>query len=185
MISKNFNEGNRRIFGFRIKSGMTAFERRRGGGAVWAIVITTALVLAGLFMLPRLNRSNGGTSTGGAPCLVSNLPLLQHIHPKLHIFVDGKEETIPSDIGMGACERAIHMHDVSGEIHVEAQDRHEYTLGEFFATWKKPLEREGYLLEMLVDGAASTELGALKFKDKQRIVLQYKGVIANNADGGK
>lgn len=164
---------------------MTAFERRRGSGAVWAIVITTVMVLAGLFMLPRLNRSNGGTSTGAAPCLVPNLPMLQHIHPRLHIFVDGEEETIPSDIGMRGCERAIHMHDVSGEIHVEAQDRHEYTLGEFFATWGRTLEREGYLLDMTVDGAASTELGALKFGDKQDIVLRYKGVIANNANGGK
>lgn len=148
----------------------------RGNGTTWAIVITTIVVLAGLFMLPRLNKSNGGTSTGAAPCLVPNLPLLQHIHPKLRIVVDGKEETIPSDIGMRGCERAIHMHDVSGEVHVEAQDRHEYTLGEFFVTWGMPMERDGYVLEMTVDGAMSTALGTLMFKDKQQIVLQYKRI---------
>lgn len=154
-----------------------------GNGTTWAIIITGIAVLAGLFMLPRLNKSNGGTSIGAAPCLVPNLPLLQHIHPKLRIVVDGKEETIPSDIGMRGCERAIHMHDASGEIHVEAQDRHEYTLGEFFATWGKPLARDGYELHMTVDGAVRAELGALKFTDKQQIVLQYKRIgNTNNAN---
>lgn len=146
----------------------------RGNGTGWAVVITGALALAGLFVLPRLNQSASGIRMGAAPCLVPNLPMVQHIHPRLRIFVDGKEETIPSDIGMRGCERAIHTHDMSGVIHVEAQDRHEYTLNEFFATWGKLLVREGYGMEIIVDGAPSTEFGALKLKDKQDIMVQYK-----------
>ncbi len=156
---------------------MITIHTQKGNGATLAIIITIIVVLAGLFMLPRLNRSGGGGSTaGGAPCLVPSLPLVQHIHPQLRILVDEREETIPATIGMGSCERALHMHDATGEIHVEAQDSHEYTLGEFFATWGKPLSREGYGMTMTVDGATSTELGALKFRDKQRIVVQYKKV---------
>ncbi|MDO8584742.1 MAG: hypothetical protein Q7R85_01320 [bacterium] len=159
--------------------------RTNGNAATWAIVITVAVVLAGLFMIPSLNRSNGGGGSGGSPCLVPNLPLLQHIHPQMRILVDDKEEVIPTNIGIGACERALHTHDSTGELHVEAQDRHEYTLGEFFGTWGKSMEREGYTLEMTVDDVSSQEFGALKFKDKQRIVVQYKRIGNTNDANGR
>ncbi len=157
----------------------------KGNSTTWAIVITVAVVLAGLFMIPRLNRSGGGGSTaGGAPCLVAGLPMAQHIHSHLRILVDGKEETIPANVGINSCEHALHTHDATGEIHVEAQDLHAYTLGEFFATWGKPLAREGYEMTMTVGGAPSTELGALQLKDKQEIMVQYKHTgNANNANG--
>ncbi len=137
------------------------------------IVIT--VVLVGLFLYPRLTapKVNGNSGGYGAPCLVSNLPLLQHIHPELTIEVDGKEEVIPQNIGLGACERALHTHDEVGIIHTEAQDKREYRLGDFFAVWNKPIERDGYALEITADGVAIQDPANLFFKDGQKIVMKY------------
>lgn len=155
------------------------YEHHRGSAATWAVVITVAVMLAILLLMPRSNKSGGGSTAGAAPCLVEGINLAQHIHPQLSIIIDGNAEVIPAEIGIGACEQAVHTHDATGVIHVEAQDLHAYTLGEFFATWKKPMVREGYELTMTVNDAPSEDLGMLKLKDGQRIVLRYKKLSAN------
>ncbi len=141
--------------------------------------------VAALFIVPRyLSLTSrppiAQNNTSKVPCLVRNLPLLQHIHPHLEIFVNGKQESIPTDIGIGACELAIHTHDTTGELHVEAQDKRDYTLGDFFGAWGKPFQRDGYALEMKVDNANSTEYENLIFKDKQHIVITYVSIPAES-----
>jgi hypothetical protein len=65
-----------------------------------------------------------------------------HIHPYLQIWVDGKNVTIPADIGItqsGSCLEPIHTHDSSGILHVElsqAEANKTWTLGDFFTIWK-------------------------------------------------
>jgi hypothetical protein len=65
-----------------------------------------------------------------------------HIHPYLQIWVDGKNVTMPADIGItqsGGCLEPVHTHDSSGILHVElSQDESNknWTLGDFFAIWK-------------------------------------------------
>lgn len=144
---------------------------QKGNTAVWVVVaVVIGLIIILLFSAPK-------TASSTVPCLVNGLPLVQHIHPRLRVIIDGKEQIIPTDIGIGACERAIHTHDTTGEIHVEAQDNRAYTLGDFFDVWGKPLMKEGYAVEMTVDDAPSQEFGDLKLKDKQMIVVQYKKVL--------
>ena len=133
------------------------------------------MLLVFLFAYPRI-KSGGGGSSSGVPCLVPNLPLLQHIHPVLKIEIDGANEPLPSEIGLRECERAVHTHDDDvgrGVIHVESQDRREYTLHDFFGVWGKTIEREGYTLEATVDGAPLADPAGLIFKDGQQIVLKY------------
>lgn len=143
---------------------------------IWIVVIL--IVLIGLFLYPKLTTPrNKSQSDSKVPCLVPNLPLLQHIHPQIKILVDGEEEILPSNIGMGACEKAIHTHDedaAAGVIHVESQDAREYTLGDFFGIWEKPLNRDGYLLEVKVDGTAVQNPAEIIFKDGQQIIFNYK-----------
>lgn len=144
----------------------------KGNAMAWVTVGAVLLVLAGLIALPRLSRKS--LYAEGAPCLVPNLPLVVHIHPELEILVDGVRETLPPDVGLGGlCERAIHTHDATGQIHVESQVARDYKLKDFFVVWEKPIMREGYDLEMTVDGDVSTEYGQLLLKDKQKIKLNY------------
>lgn len=143
----------------------------RGNTTTWVIVGAVILVLGGLFALPRLNRSSVTTSV---PCLIPNLPLVLHIHPELEIEVNGVKEFIPDDVGIsGICERAIHTHDSTGQIHVEAQAVRDYILQDFFDVWAKKIDREGYEVRMTVDETDSTEYGKLLLKDGQKIKLSY------------
>jgi hypothetical protein len=150
----------------------------KGNAMVWVVAGAVLLVVAGLIALPRLSRKS--LYAEGAPCLVPNLPLVIHIHPELEILVDGARESLPPDIGIGGiCERAIHTHDATGQIHVESQVARDYKFNDFFVVWGRPIVREGYDLEMTVDGVSSTEYGALLLKDKQKIVLRYTKKIKN------
>ncbi|MBI2591686.1 MAG: hypothetical protein HYW34_03355 [Candidatus Brennerbacteria bacterium] len=154
--------------------------------STYIYVILGIVVLAGLFIYPRFKKEGGGTSGFGSdvPCLLPNASIVQHTHQQLTITVDDKSETVPGDIGLTGCHRAIHTHDGTGEIHVEAQDKRDYTLGDFFKVWGKTIEREGYDLEMNVDGLpVSFELReSLVLKDKQQIILNYTKKVADKTD---
>ncbi len=132
------------------------------------------LVLVLLFAIPRLKSKSGSGISSGVPCLVPNIPLVQHIHPHLTILVDSANEAVPVNIGLyGACERAIHTHDITGEIHVEAQDRREYSLGDFMNVWGETIPRPGYTAVVTVDGISVENPGAIVLKDKEQIVIKY------------
>ena len=45
--------------------------------------------------------------------------------------------------------------------------------------WGQPLQRDGYTLEMTVDGQPNTDFGNLVLKDKQEIVLNYSKITSN------
>ena len=139
----------------------------------YVIIAVVVLVLGGLFAYPRL-KSGGQGYAGNLPCLAPNLPEVQHEHPNLKIIVDGKDETIPANIGLsGSCHRPLHTHDATGVIHIESQVVRDYKLGEFFEVWGQPLQKIGYELEMTIDGQLNSELENLIMKDKQEIVLKY------------
>ncbi|MEK7513026.1 MAG: hypothetical protein AAB601_02395 [Patescibacteria group bacterium] len=146
------------------------------------LMIGTFVVVAlgFLFAWPRLFPAP--VASGAVPCLVPNRPLTVHVHPTLKIFISNGggekiEETVPSDIGLdGACEYVLHTHDGESErgvIHVESQDARRYTLGDFFAVWKKPLIREGYTLEVRVDGEIVPGPATIPLKDKEAIEFRY------------
>ena len=75
----------------------------------------------------------------GARARVLGLPaegLVMHTHANLQIFVHGKAETVPMNIGyMGSVFEALHTHDTSGTIHMESSVARTFTLGDFFDVW--------------------------------------------------
>jgi len=61
-----------------------------------------------------------------------------HIHAMLHIYVNGLLLPIPADIGIEVSkgrETSLHTHDKTGIIHMEANHRYPFTLGDFFSVW--------------------------------------------------
>ncbi|OGG40710.1 hypothetical protein A2116_01335 [Candidatus Jorgensenbacteria bacterium GWA1_49_17] len=135
--------------------------------------IGIVLLLVFLFAYPRMKSGNGSGDSSVVPCLLPNTPLLQHIHPRLTILVDDAPEIVPADIGLSGCEQALHTHDETGEIHAEAQDRREYTFGDFMGVWEKSFEREGYSLKATVDGKEIVNPAGIVLKDGEQIVLEY------------
>src|ERR671931_852722 len=63
-----------------------------------------------------------------------------HIHTHLDIIINGKPSTVPSQIGIKPDERCLywlHTHEETGIIHVEAPEKRDFTLGQFFDIWNE------------------------------------------------
>jgi hypothetical protein len=61
-----------------------------------------------------------------------------HIHQHLDIFVEGKQVTVPNQIGIassGGFISDLHTHDATGIMHVESPTVTSFSLGQFFAVW--------------------------------------------------
>ena len=60
-----------------------------------------------------------------------------HIHQHLDIFVNGKRQEVPANIGVYAGQflTELHTHDPSGIIHVESPTSRDFDLGQFFGAW--------------------------------------------------
>jgi hypothetical protein len=75
------------------------------------------------------------------PCIAEQNYYI-HIHPYLQIWVDGKNVTVPTNVGItqsGGCLEPVHTHDASGILHVElsqSESNRNWTLDDFFAIWK-------------------------------------------------
>jgi hypothetical protein len=61
-----------------------------------------------------------------------------HIHALLSVFVNGKQEPVPANVGIDPGFRfmaPLHTHDNSGLVHIESSKPRPFTIGEFFAIW--------------------------------------------------
>lgn len=152
---------------------------KKNNALITLAVVIFIIILGGLFYYPNIGKESVVTDV---PCLIAKVPLRQHLHPVLKIFVGDAQEIVPANIGLGgSCERALHTHDDGGTIHVEAQDARNYVLGDFFGVWGKSLQRTGYSLEVKVGGSIyADDPTKILFKDKQEIELRYKLGPVNN-----
>lgn len=60
-----------------------------------------------------------------------------HIHQHLDVFVNGKKEPVPAQIGIYDDQflTELHTHDTSGIIHVESPSKQTFDLGQLFGVW--------------------------------------------------
>ncbi len=115
------------------------------------------------------------TAIRPVPCLDPEVMLQQHQHATLQIVVDGVLEKVSADIGASeTCHFALHTHDDTGTLHVEAQDIYPYTLGDFFRVWQKPIQRKEYSLTVFVNSSPyEKNPEKIILVDKQQIILSY------------
>jgi hypothetical protein len=133
------------------------------------------------------NTSNGGSGSTvqGIDCLTT-MPDTYHIHSHLSIIRNGEALAIPTNIGIVAntptCYFAIHTHDASGTIHVEAGAAGTFTLGQLFGIWGQTLSSTnvagltGLPVEVFVaDGGSVAKVDnnwdAIDFRSKRLIYI--------------
>jgi hypothetical protein len=61
-----------------------------------------------------------------------------HVHAQLNVYIDGKQTTVPANVGIdpqGRFISPIHTHDTSGVVHMESTKFYPFTLGEFMNVW--------------------------------------------------
>ena len=178
-------------------------ERRRQ--LAWILGITIA-VAAGVFFFTNRNEpdtsavalpgelttkapwdANAAESAARATAL--GLPAegtTMHEHAAVKILVHGKNERIPTDIGIDTAAgtiQSIHTHDDTGLVHLESSQSREFTLGEFFGVWGvrfTPSCLGAYCnegnnrLQVFVDGDEVTDdLQDVQLDDQTVIVVTY------------
>lgn len=100
-----------------------------------------------------------------------------HWHVQLSVFVNGKAEEIPANIGIGIAHNPIHTHDATGQIHLEFSGlvkKNDLALGKFFEAWGKKFVLDGTTPRVTVNGKENTELDGYIMKDKDVIEIRYE-----------
>ncbi len=152
------------------------------------VIIFTIGISIGLTMIPSKVLSGSSNTTNN-----NEKPMITHIHPNIVITVDGKQESVPADIGMspllwkdhsldsyGMQEMAgmgmpgmapLHTHDNSGTIHVESSDHRDYTVDKFLNIWGG-LNVDGNTISATVNGKPVSNYKNIILKDGEQINLQ-------------
>ena len=106
-------------------------------------------------LLAPVSSSSAGDTVDGIGCDASE-QVVYHVHTHLAVYVDGRLRPIPAGIGLvqpaiaaetqdgpfyGAtkCYYWLHVHAQDGIIHIESPTTRSYSLGQFFAIWRQPL----------------------------------------------
>jgi hypothetical protein len=118
-----------------------------------------------------------------------NLPApsdtIYHVHSQLKVFANGKEMTVPQNIGIDQGQgflSSLHTHDDKGIIHQEAVEPYPFTLGQFFTVWGvkfTPTQLGSYtvgnglVLETYVNGEKVPNGPAYEMKQGDSIVVGF------------
>jgi hypothetical protein len=113
---------------------------------VTAAVIVVAAIGAIVYGRTYASSSSQGGAVDGIPCQVGE-QVAVHYHAHVSIYVNGTPAVIPAGAGIDSstqCFYWMHTHATDGVIHIEApkdQAKRNFTLGNFFDIWKKPLSK--------------------------------------------
>jgi hypothetical protein len=164
---------------------------------VGVIAIASGIVAAanaGLFQQPKAPSPPATTTTTVSE---DNKPMVMHIHPILSLYIDGNPVTIPANIGIDPnlykthkldaygmkmpdmpsmpVMYPTHTHDTTGKIHVESNEKRDYTLGDFLEVWG--MNFAGRTVKLTVNGtlvSADTDYRSHVFNDGEQIKLEVQ-----------
>ena len=110
---------------------------------------------------------------------------IYHVHAQLKVFVNGKPQTVPNNIGIDQSKQflsSLHTHDEKGIVHMEAVEEYPFKLGQFFTVWGvrfTPTQLgafragNGLVLETYVNGKKVPNGPAYEMKASDRIVVGF------------
>ena len=165
--------------------------KKQIGFGFWLCVIS--LTVVGLFIwagiaYQKSSMADYNAKTSREVALICTLDMATrfHIHPNLKILVNGTPQIIPANVGINTlCMNAIHTHDATGVLHVESPVKKDFTLGDFFAVWKKEFNKNQILdyktdsthsLTVTVNGKLVDTYENTIMNDQDNIVVEYKGI---------
>ncbi|HSP55185.1 MAG TPA: hypothetical protein VLS25_06305, partial [Dehalococcoidia bacterium] len=162
----------------RIRTG-----RRDWLWAVAAAVAVLAAVAIAFVMLAGGSSSGAKAVVAGVDC-ESGERLNYHVHAHLDIFIEGQATEVPTNIGIRPdCLFWLHTHAPNGLLHVEAPEKCDFTLEQFFAVWGQPLSSTQLMdrttdathqVQATVNGETwSGNPADIPLTDKTTIVLEY------------
>lgn len=146
---------------------------------IGGIAIATVVVLVGGVSLLSLQQSKEASIPEGEVISRSGI----HWHPHLSIYIKGKQQEIPKNLGISGVHQPVHTHDSSGTLHLEiggVVTKDETKLDNFFRIWGKKFSSEcaidecGGKVIMLVNGKENKDFENYLMKDKDNIEIRYE-----------
>jgi hypothetical protein len=110
---------------------------------------------------------------------------IYHVHAQLKVFVNGKPQVVPNNIGIDQGKgflSSLHSHDEKGIVHMEAVEPYPFTVGQFFTIWGVKFSTTqlgafrvgpGLALEVYLNGKKSPNGPATKMKQGDRVVVIF------------
>lgn len=146
-------------------------------------ILTLIILMGGIFFFS--GKPEEGVSTKRDDIVAENG---LHWHPKLEIYINGKKQEIPENIGIGAVHKEIHTHEdaTEGVLHMEMAGvvtKNETEIGNFFKTWGKDFSKDRILdaisgpagkVKMFVNGEENFEFEKYRMKDNDMIEIRYE-----------
>jgi hypothetical protein len=113
-------------------------------GAI-ALIVIVIVAYALLVQPPSYPARTPSPPLDGVPTIGSTTTLAEHIHVHLDIYINGTPYVIPADLGHisdGVLLYALHTHDTTGLIHIEAPPpaNQNFTIGQLFEVYGWPLD---------------------------------------------
>jgi hypothetical protein len=109
-----------------------------------------------------------------------------HVHAELKVYINGKQTTVPANLGIdpqGRFISPIHTHDTSGVVHMESTKFYPFTLGEFINIWGVKFTDNqlgqykagdgGNVLQLWVNGKQVADPVNYKMKAHDIMILGY------------
>lgn len=155
----------------------------------WITIVIIALIGLSIWWSSKaretkVERQKEMTSREAALLCTTDMATQYHIHPELKIIINGVETSIPPNLGIQpSCMTSIHTHDEVGVIHVESPVAKDFTLGDFFAVWKKDFSKDKILdstivptteIVVTVNGQKVDTFENTILRDKDKIVISYQ-----------
>ena len=109
---------------------------------------------------------------------------IYHVHAQLKVFVNGKEQKVPNNIGIenGQVKSSLHTHDEKGVLHMEAVEVYPFELGQFMTIWGVKFTNtqlgafragNGLVLETYLNGKKVPNGPKVKMKQSDRVVIGF------------
>ena len=110
---------------------------------------------------------------------------IYHIHAQLKIYVNGKPQPVPNNIGVNEStgfHASFHSHDEKGILHMEAVENYPFELGQFFTIWGVKFTPtqigafkvgNGLVLEAYVNGKKVPDPTKAILRQGDRVVLGF------------
>ncbi len=106
------------------------------------ILFTAILIILSFYFLNRGKEVSLVPEIDGIACQPEMNKT--HFHAHMTMLKDGVNLILPADIGIRKdldCLYWLHTHESDGIIHIETPGRADFTLGQFFDIWGKPLTK--------------------------------------------
>lgn len=152
---------------------------------ITAFISITVIGIVSVWLMGYANNLSSYEGLPTVPCQDVTEPIVEYFDLHIRITIKGENYPLSPNIGhdYGRCLHDIYVDDSSGLVHVRANTKEQFNLGQFFDVWKKTFSSQqifeykvgkSYSLEVLVNGKPVTTYRKTPLSPDDVIEVVYK-----------